>query len=95
MSWSPASTRQAAGGLSAAVQTLAKDFRLLEGKVLMPAPAFKKWKQALGQTPPPQRALRITELLALAAKFIRLGGLSAAQASGQLVALAEALKAAQ
>lgn len=73
---------------------MAKEFRLIEGTVLMPAPAFKKWRQTLVQTPPPQRALCMTELLALAAKFMRLGGLSAAKASGQLVALAEAVKAA-
>jgi hypothetical protein len=73
------------------VQKLAKDFALTGGKVSMPMEALEKWDAAHAKLSPEEKQARGLDLVALAARFQREGGIATIEAVGQIAILCSAL----
>ena len=88
--WGAGSPKKAAAAavLAPQIQTLAADFKLVDGELLMQTKAFKAWLEHGNALPAAARESYAEELLPLASKFYEFGGESMAKAVAQLFALA-------
>lgn len=77
--------------LSATVQKLSKDFALEGGHFRMPPKKMKAWREELQKLDAPTKSRTAKELIALALKFEREGGKTAAEGAAQLYVFASQL----
>lgn len=77
--------------LSPRIKKLAKDFALRDGKYCLAEPKFKAWVAEFKKVPEADRAKNATELVALAIRFEREGGVPAARGAAQLYFFAAGL----
>ena len=91
-SWATSTPKRSfAGGgttLNDDILSLANEFKLVDGELLVDPKPYKTWLKRGQAIPASKRELYAEELLVLAARFYEFGGESMARAVAQLFALA-------